>query len=130
MNIFPQVGSVEGAPQQSALSRVAAVGPYIQSIPTSRAQGPPVLDHMKTLVKSMYPESSSPTSTVQDSSLKPPPRPVKPAAGEHGHVFVSFCAEQEARREAPSSSIFDSFALLYIQNRHTVGVGGLVCRVW
>ncbi|XP_011610979.1 apoptosis-stimulating of p53 protein 2-like isoform X2 [Takifugu rubripes] len=69
------VGSVEGAPQHSALSRVAAVGPYIQSIPTSCAQGPPVLDHMEC------PDSSSPTSATQDSSLKPPPRPVKPASG-------------------------------------------------
>lgn len=122
---------MEGAPQHSALSRVAAVGPYIQSIPTSSAQGSPVLDHMDTLVKSTYPDSSRPTSAMQDSSLKPPPRPVKPAAGEHRNVFVSFCTEQETHREAPSS-IFDSFALNrvhYIQDRHTVGVGGLVCGV-
>uniref|UniRef100_A0A674PCV8 Tumor protein p53 binding protein, 2b n=1 Tax=Takifugu rubripes TaxID=31033 RepID=A0A674PCV8_TAKRU len=89
-----QLVSDGGAPQHSALSRVAAVGPYIQSIPTSCAQGPPVLDHMEC------PDSSSPTSATQDSSLKPPPRPVKPASGEHRNVFVSFCAEQETHREA------------------------------
>lgn len=128
------MNSVGGAPQHSALSRVAAVGPYIQSIPTSSAQGPPVLNHMETLVKSTYPDSNS-TLAMQDSSLKPPPRPVKPAAGERREVFVSFCAEQETEKLHPPSSIFilDSFALYrvrYIQNRHTVGIGGLVCGVW
>ncbi|XP_047433474.1 apoptosis-stimulating of p53 protein 2-like [Mugil cephalus] len=61
------------APQLGVGSRVAAVGPYIQSSSTSSSQGPPV-------VKPAYPDGTA-TLPMPDSSLKPPPRPAKPASG-------------------------------------------------
>lgn len=96
MNLFPQVGSVGGAPQHGALSRVAAVGPYVQSIPTSGSLGRPGPDRPETLVKPTYPDSCSATAAMQDSSPKPPPRPAKPAAGERRDGLPPTCAEQEA----------------------------------
>lgn len=57
-----------GAPQ-GALSRVAAVGPYIQS---------PSSDPPETLVK----DGVSPALSQQDGPLEPPPRPLKAASGE------------------------------------------------
>ncbi|KAM8878094.1 apoptosis-stimulating of p53 protein 2-like isoform 2-T2 [Spinachia spinachia] len=62
------------APQHGAGSRVAAVGPYIQSSSSASSQGPPVL------VKPAYPDGTA-TLPMPDSSPKPPPRPVKPASG-------------------------------------------------
>uniref|UniRef100_A0A3P9CDA8 Apoptosis-stimulating of p53 protein 2 n=1 Tax=Maylandia zebra TaxID=106582 RepID=A0A3P9CDA8_9CICH len=68
------------APQYSMGSRVAAVGPYIQSSSTSSSQGPPVPVRQEILVKPAYPDGTA-TLPMADSSLKPPPRPVKPASG-------------------------------------------------
>lgn len=96
MNLLPQVCSVGGAPPHGALSRVAAVGPYVQSIPTSRPLGLPGPDRPETLVKSTYPDGCGPPAAMQDASPQPPPRPAKPAAGERGDAFLPVCAEQEA----------------------------------
>ncbi|KAK9540795.1 hypothetical protein VZT92_003222 [Zoarces viviparus] len=69
------------APQHAVGSRVAAVGPYIQSSSaTTSSQGPPVLARHEVLVKPAYPDGTA-TLPMPDSSLKPPPRPVKPASG-------------------------------------------------
>ncbi|XP_065816136.1 apoptosis-stimulating of p53 protein 2-like [Labrus bergylta] len=68
------------APQHCGGSRVAAVGPYIQSSSTTGSQGPPVQARQEALVKPAYPDGTA-TLPMPDSSLKPPPRPVKPAAG-------------------------------------------------
>ncbi|KAL6111047.1 usp34 [Pungitius sinensis] len=68
------------APQHGAGSRVAAVGPYIQSSPTTSSQGPPVPARHEVLVKPAYPDGTA-TLPMPDSSPKPPPRPVKPASG-------------------------------------------------
>uniref|UniRef100_A0A3B5AQY4 Apoptosis-stimulating of p53 protein 2-like n=1 Tax=Stegastes partitus TaxID=144197 RepID=A0A3B5AQY4_9TELE len=67
------------APQHGVGSRVAAVGPYIQSSSTSTSQGPPVPPHQEILVKPAYPDGTA-TLPMPDSSLKPPPRPAKPAS--------------------------------------------------
>uniref|UniRef100_A0AAQ5ZJ01 Tumor protein p53 binding protein, 2b n=1 Tax=Amphiprion ocellaris TaxID=80972 RepID=A0AAQ5ZJ01_AMPOC len=67
-------------PQHGGGSRVAAVGPYIQSSSTSTPQAPPVPTHQEILVKPAYPDGTA-TLPMPDSSLKPPPRPVKPASG-------------------------------------------------
>ncbi|XP_062244911.1 apoptosis-stimulating of p53 protein 2-like [Platichthys flesus] len=64
------VASEGHAPQHGVGSRVAAVGPYIQPSSTAGSQGPPVPARQEPPVK-----------PIPDSSLKPPPRPVKPAAG-------------------------------------------------
>ncbi|KAK5865499.1 hypothetical protein PBY51_019765 [Eleginops maclovinus] len=72
------VASDGGAPQQGVGSRVAAVGPYIQS--SSGSQGPPVPARQEVLVKPAYPDGTA-TLPMPDSSLKPPPRPAKPASG-------------------------------------------------
>uniref|UniRef100_A0A3B4WKS0 Tumor protein p53 binding protein, 2b n=1 Tax=Seriola lalandi dorsalis TaxID=1841481 RepID=A0A3B4WKS0_SERLL len=78
---FPlQVASDSVAPQHSVGSRVAAVGPYIQSSSAMSSQGPPVLARHEVLVKPAYPDGTA-TLPMPDSSLKPPPRPVKPASG-------------------------------------------------
>ncbi|XP_040042770.2 apoptosis-stimulating of p53 protein 2 isoform X2 [Gasterosteus aculeatus] len=68
------------APQHGAGSRVAAVGPYIQSSSTTSSQGPPVPARHEVLVKPAYPDGTA-TLPMPDSSAKPPPRPVKPASG-------------------------------------------------
>uniref|UniRef100_A0A669DA05 Ubiquitin specific peptidase 34 n=1 Tax=Oreochromis niloticus TaxID=8128 RepID=A0A669DA05_ORENI len=67
-------------PQYSMGSRVAAVGPYIQSSSTSSSQAPPVPVRQEILVKPAYLDGTA-TLPMADSSLKPPPRPVKPASG-------------------------------------------------
>ncbi|XP_008314693.1 apoptosis-stimulating of p53 protein 2-like isoform X2 [Cynoglossus semilaevis] len=56
----------------SLSSRVAAVGPYIQS-----SQGP---EHQEVLVKTANADGEA-TLPTNDSLLKPPPRPPKPATG-------------------------------------------------
>ncbi|XP_033480652.1 apoptosis-stimulating of p53 protein 2-like [Epinephelus lanceolatus] len=69
------------APQHGVASRVAAVGPYIQSSSsTTSPQGPPVPARQEVLVKPAYPDGTA-TLPMPDSSLKPPPRPAKPASG-------------------------------------------------
>ncbi|XP_035516025.1 apoptosis-stimulating of p53 protein 2-like, partial [Morone saxatilis] len=69
------------APQHGVVSRVAAVGPYIQSSSSTMSpQGPPVPARQEVLVKPAYPDGTA-TLPMPDSSLKPPPRPVKPASG-------------------------------------------------
>uniref|UniRef100_A0A8C2Z7I3 Tumor protein p53 binding protein, 2b n=1 Tax=Cyclopterus lumpus TaxID=8103 RepID=A0A8C2Z7I3_CYCLU len=65
------------APPHGVGSRVAAVGPYIQS---SSSQGPPVPARHEVLVKPAYPDGTA-TLPMPDSSQKPPPRPAKPASG-------------------------------------------------
>ncbi|CAJ1054186.1 apoptosis-stimulating of p53 protein 2-like isoform X1 [Xyrichtys novacula] len=66
-------------PPHSVSSRVAAVGPYIQSANTS-AQGPPVPARQGGPVKPAYPDGTV-TLPTPDPTMKPPPRPVKPALG-------------------------------------------------
>ncbi|XP_053193578.1 apoptosis-stimulating of p53 protein 2b [Scomber japonicus] len=68
------------APQHGVGSRVAAVGPYMQSSSTTSPQGPPVPARQEALVKPAYPDGTA-TLPMPDSSLKPPPRPAKPASG-------------------------------------------------
>lgn len=53
---------------------MAAVGPYIQS-----SQGP---EHQEVLVKTANADGEA-TLPTNDSLLKPPPRPPKPATGVH-----------------------------------------------
>ncbi|XP_019962727.1 apoptosis-stimulating of p53 protein 2-like [Paralichthys olivaceus] len=74
------VASEGSAPQHGVGSRVAAVGPYIQSSSTTGSQGPPLPARQELLGKPLYPEGTA-TLLIPDSSLKPPPRPVKLAAG-------------------------------------------------
>ncbi|CAG5946529.1 unnamed protein product [Menidia menidia] len=74
-----QVSSEGMAPQHSAGSKVAAVGPYILSSSAPSSQGPPVPPRQEMLVKPAYPDGTA-TLPMPDSSLKPPPRPPKPAS--------------------------------------------------
>ncbi|XP_059186752.1 apoptosis-stimulating of p53 protein 2-like [Centropristis striata] len=73
------VCSEGAAPQHAAGSRVAAVGPYIQSS-SQGPLGPPVPARHDVPVKPAYPDGTA-TLPMPDSALKPPPRPQKPAAG-------------------------------------------------
>ncbi|KAK1886047.1 Apoptosis-stimulating of p53 protein 2, partial [Dissostichus eleginoides] len=73
------VPSDGGAPQHAVGSRVAAVGPYIQSS-SSGSHGPPVPARHEGLMKPAYPDGTA-TLPMPASSLKPPPRPLKPASG-------------------------------------------------
>nr|XP_020475956.1 apoptosis-stimulating of p53 protein 2-like [Monopterus albus] len=68
------------APQHALGSRVAAVGPYIQSSSTTSSQGPLVPPRQEVLVKPAYPDGTA-TLPMPTSFLKPPPRPVKVASG-------------------------------------------------
>ncbi|KAG7253776.1 hypothetical protein CRUP_007824, partial [Coryphaenoides rupestris] len=61
-------------PQPCGPSRVAAVGPYLQSC--GPQPGPPVPQRQEVLVKTSYPDGTSP-----DPAVIPPPRPVKPSSG-------------------------------------------------
>ncbi|XP_038589770.1 apoptosis-stimulating of p53 protein 2-like [Micropterus salmoides] len=74
------VASDSMAPHHGVGSRVAAVGPYIQSSSTTCSQGPQVPARQDVLVKPAYPDGTA-TLPMPDSSLKPPPRPAKPASG-------------------------------------------------
>lgn len=78
-----QVTSDGGSSQHGGISRVAAVGPYIQS-----SQVPPFPAHQEVLVKPAYPDGTS-TLPAPEPTLKPPPRPVKPASGKHNPLAVS-----------------------------------------
>uniref|UniRef100_A0A1A7YU31 Tumor protein p53 binding protein, 2 n=1 Tax=Iconisemion striatum TaxID=60296 RepID=A0A1A7YU31_9TELE len=62
-------------PQHGGSSRVAAVGPYIQSFSTSGAQ-----DGQDMLLKPTHGDGTSTLPTYR-SALKPPPKPAKPAPG-------------------------------------------------
>ncbi|XP_040001089.1 apoptosis-stimulating of p53 protein 2-like [Xiphias gladius] len=75
------------APQHGVGSRVAAVGPYIQSSSTASSQGPPVPARPEVPVKPAYPDGTA-TLPMLDSSLKPPPRPVKPASGFNASIIT------------------------------------------
>ncbi|XP_038871578.1 apoptosis-stimulating of p53 protein 2-like isoform X2 [Salvelinus namaycush] len=59
-------------------SRVAAVGPYILS--STAAPGPPVPSRQELLIKPAYPDGTT-TLPMPDSSMKAPPRPLKPYSG-------------------------------------------------
>uniref|UniRef100_A0A673YXR4 Tumor protein p53 binding protein, 2b n=1 Tax=Salmo trutta TaxID=8032 RepID=A0A673YXR4_SALTR len=59
-------------------SRVAAVGPYILS--STAAPGPPVPSRQELLIKPAYPDGTT-TLPMPDSSIKAPPRPLKPYSG-------------------------------------------------
>ncbi|CDQ90344.1 unnamed protein product [Oncorhynchus mykiss] len=56
-------------------SRVAAVGPYILS--STAAPGSPVPSRQELLIKPAYPDGTT-TLPMPDSSMKAPPRPLKP----------------------------------------------------
>lgn len=91
-----QVASDGVAPQHAVVSRVAAVGPYIQSSSTTSSQGPPVPARQEGLVKPAYPDGTA-TLPIPDSSLKPPPRPVKPASGNVLEITIKVRIEREIR---------------------------------
>ncbi|XP_045069318.1 apoptosis-stimulating of p53 protein 2-like isoform X2 [Coregonus clupeaformis] len=59
-------------------SRVAAVGPYILS--STAAPGPPVPSRQELIIKPAYPDGTT-TLPMPDSSMKAPPRPLKPYSG-------------------------------------------------
>uniref|UniRef100_A0A4W5P4R3 Tumor protein p53 binding protein, 2b n=1 Tax=Hucho hucho TaxID=62062 RepID=A0A4W5P4R3_9TELE len=68
------------APQPCGPSRVAAVGPYILS--STAAPGPPVPSRQELLIKPAYPDGTT-TLPMPDSSMKAPPRPLKPYSGKN-----------------------------------------------
>ncbi|XP_027872655.1 apoptosis-stimulating of p53 protein 2-like isoform X2 [Xiphophorus couchianus] len=65
-------------PQHEPSSRVAAVGPYIQSASRSSSQPSAVLPCQETMVKSAYPDGTA-TLPMPSSSRKPPAIPAKPS---------------------------------------------------
>ncbi|XP_071379454.1 apoptosis-stimulating of p53 protein 2-like [Centroberyx affinis] len=81
----------------SSSSRVAAVGPYIQT-GSGGSQAPPLPARHDLLVKPVYPDGTATLPTPD--SLKPPPRPAKPASG--------FQTSKTAKLSDWSSSAFDS----------------------
>ncbi|XP_063331763.1 apoptosis-stimulating of p53 protein 2-like isoform X1 [Pelmatolapia mariae] len=107
------------APQYSMGSRVAAVGPYIQSSSTSSSQGPPVPVRQEILVKPAYPDGTV-TLPMADSSLKPPPRPVKPASGfntlKTSKIFDWESSFSESRRGYEHASTLPRMSSLSCRN--------------
>uniref|UniRef100_A0A671VAD1 Tumor protein p53 binding protein, 2b n=1 Tax=Sparus aurata TaxID=8175 RepID=A0A671VAD1_SPAAU len=92
----------DGAPpQHGVVSRVAAVGPYIQSSSTTSSQGPPVPARQEVLVKPAYPDGTA-TLPMPDSSLKPPPRPAKPASGTEDELI--YCGKTPTDQKGVSGS--------------------------
>ncbi|XP_038871569.1 apoptosis-stimulating of p53 protein 2-like isoform X1 [Salvelinus namaycush] len=73
-----QVPTKSQALQPCGPSRVAAVGPYILS--STAAPGPPVPSRQELLIKPAYPDGTT-TLPMPDSSMKAPPRPLKPYSG-------------------------------------------------
>ncbi|KAM8842649.1 apoptosis-stimulating of p53 protein 2-like isoform 2-T2 [Synchiropus picturatus] len=65
--------------QMGGGSRVAAVGPYLQS-----SQGPPLPPRQEVLTKPAYFDGTF-TLPMPDSSLKPPPRPAKTSRPPEGY---------------------------------------------
>uniref|UniRef100_A0A8C8JML7 Tumor protein p53 binding protein, 2b n=1 Tax=Oncorhynchus tshawytscha TaxID=74940 RepID=A0A8C8JML7_ONCTS len=72
--------SQDEALQPCGPSRVAAVGPYILS--STAAPGPPVPSRQELLIKPAYPDGTT-TLPMPDSSMKAPPRPLKPYSGKN-----------------------------------------------
>ncbi|XP_055763106.1 apoptosis-stimulating of p53 protein 2-like isoform X3 [Salvelinus fontinalis] len=73
-----QVPTKSQALQPCGPSRVAAVGPYILS--STAAPGLPVPSRQELLIKPAYPDGTT-TLPMPDSSMKAPPRPLKPYSG-------------------------------------------------
>uniref|UniRef100_A0A3P9QHJ2 Tumor protein p53 binding protein, 2b n=1 Tax=Poecilia reticulata TaxID=8081 RepID=A0A3P9QHJ2_POERE len=74
-------------PQHEPGSRVAAVGPYIQSASRSNSQPSAVLPCQETMVKSAYPDGTA-TLPMRASSRKPPAIPAKPSISKHSDLFL------------------------------------------
>uniref|UniRef100_A0A8C7SJX3 Ras-associating domain-containing protein n=1 Tax=Oncorhynchus mykiss TaxID=8022 RepID=A0A8C7SJX3_ONCMY len=74
------VSQVDQALQPCGPSRVAAVGPYILS--STAAPGSPVPSRQELLIKPAYPDGTT-TLPMPDSSMKAPPRPLKPYSGKN-----------------------------------------------
>ncbi|XP_034043695.1 apoptosis-stimulating of p53 protein 2-like [Thalassophryne amazonica] len=76
----PPVAPDSTTPQHGGGSRVAAVGPYIQSTSKSKNQAPPLPPRPAVVTKPVYLDGIT-TLPRPDTTVKPPPRPLKPAAG-------------------------------------------------
>uniref|UniRef100_A0A8K9UD92 Ras-associating domain-containing protein n=1 Tax=Oncorhynchus mykiss TaxID=8022 RepID=A0A8K9UD92_ONCMY len=81
-------------------SRVAAVGPYILS--STAAPGPPVPSRQELLIKPAYPDGTT-TLPMPDSSMKAPPRPLKPYSGKKVVLLwmILLCAGGKALGKVP-----------------------------
>lgn len=74
-------------PQHEPSSRVAAVGPYIQSASRSSSQLSAGLPCQETMVKSAYPDGTA-TLPMPASSRKPPAIRAKPSISMHSDLFL------------------------------------------
>ncbi|XP_040891316.1 apoptosis-stimulating of p53 protein 2b [Toxotes jaculatrix] len=120
------VASDGAAPQHGVTSRVAAVGPYIQSSPTTSSQGPPVPARPEVLVKPAYPDGTA-TLPMPDLSLKPPPRPVKPASGFNTSKITKL-SDWSSSLSEPSGGYSHSSTLPRMSNRSCRNSGGETLR--
>uniref|UniRef100_A0A8C7SMT7 Ras-associating domain-containing protein n=1 Tax=Oncorhynchus mykiss TaxID=8022 RepID=A0A8C7SMT7_ONCMY len=83
-------------------SRVAAVGPYILS--STAAPGSPVPSRQELLIKPAYPDGTT-TLPMPDSSMKAPPRPLKPYSGKNLSDWSSSRAESSGSHHGMSSTL-------------------------
>uniref|UniRef100_A0A8C8H1P3 Ras-associating domain-containing protein n=1 Tax=Oncorhynchus tshawytscha TaxID=74940 RepID=A0A8C8H1P3_ONCTS len=83
-------------------SRVAAVGPYILS--STAAPGPPVPSRQELLIKPAYPDGTT-TLPMPDSSMKAPPRLLKPYSGKNLSDWSSSRAESSGSHHGISSTL-------------------------
>uniref|UniRef100_A0A8C7M398 Tumor protein p53 binding protein 2 n=1 Tax=Oncorhynchus kisutch TaxID=8019 RepID=A0A8C7M398_ONCKI len=83
-------------------SRVAAVGPYILS--STAAPGPPVPSRQELLIKPAYPDGTT-TLPMPDSSMKAPPRLLKPYSGKNLSDWSSSRAESSGSHHGMSSTL-------------------------
>uniref|UniRef100_A0A8C8H1Z0 Tumor protein p53 binding protein, 2b n=1 Tax=Oncorhynchus tshawytscha TaxID=74940 RepID=A0A8C8H1Z0_ONCTS len=110
-NVLPkhslQVPTKSQALQPCGPSRVAAVGPYILS--STAAPGPPVPSRQELLIKPAYPDGTT-TLPMPDSSMKAPPRLLKPYSGD---------AETLKGQKGRHISMFDAPAPVHSQNNQS-----------
>uniref|UniRef100_A0A673YW54 Tumor protein p53 binding protein, 2b n=1 Tax=Salmo trutta TaxID=8032 RepID=A0A673YW54_SALTR len=98
-------------------SRVAAVGPYILS--STAAPGPPVPSRQELLIKPAYPDGTT-TLPMPDSSIKAPPRPLKPYSGKNvvSLWMILLCVYAETQK-GRHISVFDTPPPVHSQNNQS-----------
>uniref|UniRef100_A0A8C7SJR0 Ras-associating domain-containing protein n=1 Tax=Oncorhynchus mykiss TaxID=8022 RepID=A0A8C7SJR0_ONCMY len=114
------VSQVDQALQPCGPSRVAAVGPYILS--STAAPGSPVPSRQELLIKPAYPDGTT-TLPMPDSSMKAPPRPLKPYSGKNvvslWMILLCVYAETLKGQKGRHISMFDAPAPVHSQNNQS-----------
>lgn len=119
--------SEEGASQHSMVSKVAAVGPYIQALSTMNVQGSEI--PARPEAKPSYPVGTA-TLPVPDSSQKTPSRPAKPASGtKHVQTLPIEGTLRTCTSCVPDSGFYALYRVQNINNNQPVHPDRLLSRV-